>query len=624
MESAVMVEERAESVPLPETSPRKPILTSLPCPRLLAALLGAGFVYVSFYPLGLGWFSWIALVPLLFLVRARGRARNIYLAAWAGGLAFYWPVLQWMRVADYRMYFCWALLATYCSVYWPLGILLVRRLDRSTRLPLVITVPAVWVGLEYLRSFMFTGFPWYFLGHSQHAFLPLIQIADLGGVYAVSCLVAAANACIFEGLFTMPALRGLFDLEEPAFPSTRWLAPQAFTVFLVTTAVLFYGFWRLDQDQFKVGPRICLLQGNVDQRLRNDAALNPEARIKSIQQYKYLCKMAAQQQPRPDLVVWPETSLTAPWIDVSPRLPAEKLPRRWADEALESQELLQEWVKRWPANYLFGLNAFILDEDVKERRYDSALFVKADGQIGDRYDKIHRLPFGEYVPLRDWLPFMNVFAPYDYDYSIRSGDQQTRFKTGDYHYGVLICYEDTDSVLARNLVRKGADGPAVDFLVNMSNESWFDDTYEHEQHLAVCRFRAIECRRTLARAVNMGISAVIDGNGRVLKPRAVWQELAGKEDKKNATGAGENHAWEIAPDNGRFPELPPAQWARFKKVPGIVTADIPIDDRISVYAHVGDCLPVGCCLVVVGGLIAPRLSGRRRGESGRATTGAAT
>jgi apolipoprotein N-acyltransferase len=589
-------------------------------------------MYLSFYPLAWGWLGWVALVPLLCLVRSEARPRNIYFAAWLGGLAFFWPVLQWMRVADYRMYYSWAMLATYCSWYVPVAIFLLRRLDRRTNLPLVITVPVVWVGLEYLRSFLLTGFPWYYLGHTQHNLLPMIQIADLAGVYGVSCLVAAANAWFFELLYAQPGFRTLFRLHEPRAPAcvsrpphhsvaeetqatasgNRGLAFQGFSVFMLVVAALFYGFWRMDQVSFETGPRLALLQGNVDQRLRNDAAFNPNTRKQAIKDYRYLCAIAIRQDPAPDLVIWPETSFLIPWVAISPKLPAEQLPRAWAEEAVDTQNIMRHWTKDFPANYLFGVNSFVLNEHGKEVRYNSALLVKPDGQAGERYDKIHRLPFGEYVPLRDWLPFMKSFAPYDNDYSIRSGAQQTRFTLGDYRYGVLICYEDTDPVLARQLVSETDDGPAADFIVNMSNESWFDDTCEHEEHLALCRFRAIECRRTMARAVNMGISAVIDGNGRVLEPRSALQKLPQQAGAKVPGADPEYQAWDISPQDGAVPELPPARWAEFKKVPGVLSATIPIDRRTSLYAQFGDWLPQGAWIVLGLGLFAPHLRWRKR------------
>src|SRR3954470_174005 len=113
--------------------------------RLLAAgAVSAGLLLLAHFPAGQGYLAWVALVPLLPLVRAPLTARRCFLYAWCAGLLFFVPVLQWLRVADYRMYFTWAALSLICSFYAPAGVLLVRRLDRRTRLPLVVAVPAVW------------------------------------------------------------------------------------------------------------------------------------------------------------------------------------------------------------------------------------------------------------------------------------------------------------------------------------------------------------------------------------------------------------------------------------------------------------------------------------------------
>ena len=129
------------------------------------------------------------------------------------------------------------------------------------------------------------------------------------------------------------------------------------------------------------------------------------------------------------------------------------------------------------------------------------------------------MPFGEYVPLGDWLPFLQWLTPYEGPFGIDKGEKLARFKVAGHQFGVLICYEDTDPSLARRYLDTTEDGTPVDFLVNMSNDGWFDGSAEHEEHLAVSRFRAIECRRAMVRSVNMGVSAVIDGNGRVLQPK---------------------------------------------------------------------------------------------------------
>src|SRR5262249_54443303 len=155
--------------------------------------------------------------------------------------------------------------------------------------------------------------------------------------------------------------------------------------------------------------------------------------------------------------------------------------------------------KRWGTNVLMGLNSQVFEHDGKTRRYNSALLVEPTGKASARYDKIHCVPFGEYVPFKDALPILSRLAPYDYEYSGSQGREFTRFPLSSqdgqrsYHFGVVICYEDTDPVVSRPY--GGGDGrPAADFVFNISNDGWFDGTSEHDQHLAICRFRAVECR----------------------------------------------------------------------------------------------------------------------------------
>src|SRR5262249_28082869 len=156
------------------------------------------------------------------------------------------------------------------------------------------------------------------------------------------------------------------------------------------------------------------------------------------------------------------------------------------------------FAKRWHTNALVGLNTFVKVEGRKDKSYNSAVLWHKDGKPAGRYDKIHRVPFGEFVPFRDWVPWMDQFAPYDDDYGIEAGDGFVRFPLGDFSFGVLICYEDTDPDLARPYGREHEGQAPVDFLLNISNDGWFDGSAEHEEHLAICRFRAVETRRAVA------------------------------------------------------------------------------------------------------------------------------
>ncbi|MBV9126009.1 MAG: apolipoprotein N-acyltransferase, partial [Planctomycetes bacterium] len=562
-------------------------------PRLTAALASAGFLWLCYFPMAWGWLGWVALVPWLSLVRAPGSARRIYGSAWVCGLVFFLAILQWMRVADPRMYATWVGLALCCSLFLPVGLFLIRQLDRHTPLPLVVTVPVVWTALEFLRAHIGTGFPWYFLGHTQHAFLPIIQVSDLGGAYTVSFLVAAVNALFVEWLFGQRGWRALLSLPDEVGRTGRGnLTLHAAGVFLLVAAALGYGFWRLGQTDFAPGPRVTLIQGNLDQRLRNDAldSDDEKAQASMAEHYLQLTYQAVKQQPRPDLIVWPETSHPAGWRELSPHLvllaalsaaPPAPFPGNlpWMAGALANRPLWLRFLnyevihtaERCRTPVLFGVNAYTWEPD-RVSNYNAAILVEGDGRVVGRYDKIHRVPFGEYVPFKDWLPLMNKLAPYDFDYSIRPGERLTRFPLGPYHFGMVICYEDTVPTLARQYVGPAPGEPPIDFLLNISNDGWFDGTSEHEEHLAISRFRAVECRRAVGRAVNMGISALIDGNGRVIA-------------------------------------LPAATWSASKKIPGVVSAVVPLDRRPSLYARWGDWLPWSCWIGILLGFLVAAVPG---------------
>jgi apolipoprotein N-acyltransferase len=586
----------------PRSAPREVVTAAAPrsVPLLVPVLASAALLWLCFFPVGAGWLAWVALVPLLCLVRSPARARNIYLAAWIGGLVLYYTCIQWLQLADDRVlaqwgrlelkggHLTWSALAIYCSFYIPLAVFLLRRLDRRTGWPLTLTLPVVWTALEFIRAHLMTGFPWYFLGHTQHNFLALIQVADLGGAYVVSFAVAAVNGLVFEWLYTSPRLRSFFSLPERA--ACCPVTIQTAGVAGLLAAMLIYGAVRLGQEQFTDGPRVALIQGNFPQSLRNANTASEDERNKilddSALHFEKLSDQAAADTP--DLIVWPETSLSEGWYEI----PADAASWQPHEFMLRIANSL---TKRWKTSVLIGANAYnLLNEEEadgtrKRIPYNAAILLEpAPTPVVARYNKIHRVPFGEYVPLRDTFSFMNVLAPYDYDYSIHSGEELTRFPLGKYRFGMLICFEDSDPFLSRHYVHAGTavfdflprfvsgnmygkvpqadQAPNVDFLVNISNDAWFQGSSEHDEHLAICRFRAIECRRSVARAVNMGISAVVDGSGRVVA-------------------------------------LPGDTWAKSKSVAGVVTTAIPLDSRSSIYAMLGDWLPALCLGLFVGGMV---------------------
>jgi apolipoprotein N-acyltransferase len=639
--------------PLPQRRPWRGVLRLRPsevrsflfglrtAPRL--PLLSGILLCLCYFPIAWGWLAWVALVPLFVLVRRPAGGLHIFLSAWLAGLVFFVPILQWMRVADPRMYFTWIGLALYCSLYFPLAIGLLRLLDRRTRLPLVLTAPIIWTALEYLRAHFATGFPWYFVAHTQHDFLSVIQIADVTGAYGVTYLVVAVNAWLFECLCRLRRLREFLAIPEISV-SRRAFWIQGGLVAISLAIVLGYGFWRLGQNEFEPGPRVALIQSNLPQSLRNDATTTGgDPAEKMAAHNSNLSDIAIRQLPLPDLIVWPETSYPEYWIDVAKEVSEHDVPPEIASQRSQSRQLARDVSRLWPADVLMGLNSEIYVGDRRWRRYNSALLFR-NGQAVDRYDKIHRVPFGEYVPFRDWVPWMNALAPYDFDYSVSPGERFTRFvaKTnslrvdsvplkrffGESHgFGVVICYEDTDPSLARQYVQEDTDGLPVDFLVNISNDGWFKGTAEHEEHLAICRFRAVECRRAVARAVNMGVSAFIDGNGRVLRPTKgrvmrpdgttdEWDDkydalldwiLEGSDESvfARATRRVRDTLGLPSPARnvGEPKRLRVSEWRDFKNVAGVFTTHIPLDRRFSLYALWGDWLPISCWITLLAAIV---------------------
>jgi apolipoprotein N-acyltransferase len=538
----------------------------------LPAVVSSVLLWAAYFPLNLGSLGFIALVPWLALVRAPVSNKRRYFAAYIGGVVFFALATQWVRVAHPMMYMSWLGLSVVMPVFWLVALAVIRKLDRLG-VPLALAVPVAWVALEYCRMHFPTGFPfmkhlgayqmigfgWYFLGYTQHEFLAFIQVADIGGVYAVTFVVAAVNGAMTEVTLRLPPVLRALRWSEPvphACCAKSVSLGNAFAIVLCL-ANLAYGYARLSHAPFAEGPLVAAIQGNVSQG-------DKMARGGSLQQsYGRAFKTAYDQSPQPDIIIWPETCYWEDWFAVAPGVSRNTVPQKYERDLADAD---RHFRVHWKVPILFGLSGHEWDGE-RMWKFNSALLVRPESRDPVRYDKMHLVPFGEYVPLKDQLPFMAWFTPYKHDYSCRPGEQWTRFpltaKDGrPFTFGCLICYEDSDPYLARQYV---ATEP-VHFLVNTSNDGWFDGTEEHEQHLAICRFRAIESRRAVVRSVNMGISGVIDSDGRVVA-------------------------------------LPNAEWSQSKKTEAVVTARVPLDTRTSRYAQLGDWLPAACWLAVFSAIV---------------------
>jgi len=384
----------------------------------------AALLWGSFFPLNAGFLAWFAFVPMLLLVRAPIAPWKAAAATLIGGYAFNIVTMEWIRIADPRMYASWIALSFYCSLFFPVSLWLVRRLDRM-QLPLTLTFPLVWVPLEYFKSHFLTGFAWYLLGHSQHDYLPMIQITDLTGVYGISFLIAASNGLITE--LCLFAFRARLALPATLRPSR--LVLQATIVAALLAATVGYGYFRLRQGNFAEGPKVALLQSNLDQRMKNARMLGNQEGLDAISfMHKTMHDLTAEARSKHsgvDLMVWPETMCPHEWRCIEPAV--DSCPTAWQEMIQDRCDMVREIALFSRANVLLGINTMELTNSERDNRYNSALLIRKDGKPIGRYDKIHCVPFGEYVPMRKTMPFMSVFVPYDYDYSLTEGNKRTRF-----------------------------------------------------------------------------------------------------------------------------------------------------------------------------------------------------
>lgn len=554
----------------------------------LSGLASAVLLWLSFAPANLSPLAFLAPVPLLWCCIEQGqvaqRNRALYTTSFLGWLA----TLQWMRLGDMAMIPAWLALSLYLAVYAPLFVGLTRVAVWRFRWPLVLAAPAVWMGLEYARAHLLTGFAWYQLGHSQYRWLSLIQVSDVFGAYAVSGLVVMAGSSLLLVLTELKVLKtskaSTVAEDEAGYRQMIGCQRQIGLATGLFVVALGYGQWQLSRASFTPGPRAALIQCNFPASLQadpNDAAPIYNAHNK-------LTGLAVREQP--DLIVWPESMFRWPLFDVAPGMTNAELeqaapampPERWRDPTVK-QALENDSLKAGAA-LIYGAQTFVPKEG-KVQEYNSAVFVTPTNGVTNRYDKIHRVPFGEYLPLKETLPWLQMLTPYPPDWGLSAGTKAAVFEYKGWRLLPVICFEDTVPHLVRGLVSSASQGDVgqqVDVLVNLSNDGWFHGSSELDQHLVTSVFRAVECRTPLIRAVNTGISAFVDGNGAILDPEKFIDG-----DRQNRTSARDTAA---------------GDW--LKEISCAQVGTIPLDRRTSWYVAYGDWFGMTCGLVVLGLMIA--------------------
>jgi len=479
---------------------KQPINITRPAFACLSGLL----LTASFPVMGNGVVAWFALVPLLAVLRNLS-AFNGFQLGFLTGIVHYLTLLYWFvpflnTYGPFPMVMSMGvllLLSSYLAIYVGLFSMALTCVSMSIT-TLFFLVPTLWVSLEFIRSFLFSGFPWELLGHTQHNALHIIQISDIVGVYGVSFLILLSNGLLFF-------LYQHVTRQDRKGHKTGSKQLFAFTLIVggVIGVVWCYGAWRIHtlENRIALAPhkRVAIVQGNIDQTNKWD----PAYQISTIEKYLELSK--TEPKNRPDLIVWPETAMPFYFVN---HIPLTKM--------------VLQGIQSGATDTLLGSPAYT-QKAQQVQYYNRAFLVRSDGIVADSYDKAHLVPFGEYVPLKQWLPFLGKMVEHVGDFS--TGAVGDTLDWGEHKIGALICYEIIFPFLSRAAVQNGAE-----LLINITNDAWYGKTSAPYQHFSMAVFRAIETRRALVRSANTGISGFIDPIGRVISETPLFEDAMIGED----------------------------------------------------------------------------------------------
>ena len=438
----------------------------------IAAVFAGAAAPLAFSPVGWWPVSILACSLLFALWLFSSSTRSL----WRGfffGLGFFGVGISWVFVSIHyhgyvglglSLFLTVALIMVMALFPMLLGYLLGRYFPQgfevsATRYKLLLVFPSAWLLMEWLRGWFLTGFPWLSLGYSQTD-SPLAGLSPLVGVYGVSWAVAFSAALLLGLLFDKVgrvfylAMLALLWLVAAVSDATQWTSPSGAPI------------------------KVALLQGNIPQDLK----WHPDVRRPTIELYTEL----SRKHWDADLIVWPETALPAFYYE------AESFLEDFEIEARENE-----------TDLLIGM----LTLDEKGRHYYNTMMSL--GSERGQYHKDHLVPFTEYLPMKSLLGGLVAFMQVPMSDFSKGGSEQKPLKVANQYAGISICFEDAFGEEVINAL------PEATFLVNVSNDAWFDNSWAPPQHLQMARMRALETGRPMLRATNTGMTAIIDEKGEI-------------------------------------------------------------------------------------------------------------
>ncbi len=509
---------------------------------LILSCMSGIFLVLAFPTYDFSWLAFVGFVPLLYAITGK-RPIVAFSLSYVCGLIFFSGVFAWILSVPGYDFRHQAMIIPYLAIYFGvMGWIYSYVSGRLGIFAAFCTAPFIWVCLEFIRSNVsFLSLPWALLSHTQYRFHHLIQIASITGAYGISFFVFLINIALLSILLQVATKRrGVGVIKSQVFLGSFPLLVLSLSTALFIAGALFYGEMLLNTDPGDSTVRTSVLQGNIDREMKK----NPQKYDRFIMEtYTGMTREAFQDKP--DLIVWPEASTPG-----------------FVLKNLSLYQKMSVLIQEGNSYFLVGSAEYakFITPEVAEKREvgNTALFFSPAGKVLGQYLKINLVPFGEYVPLKDIVPWpSSIVPPSKKEVKEIPGREFTLFSMKDTEFGVLICWEVVFPDLFRQFVKNGAN-----FMINISNEGWFGDTAAPHQMVAINVFRAVENRIAVARSANTGISCFFDPFGRI-------------------TGR-------VVDENGKD-----------TFIKGFLTQDIPLMYKRTFYTKYGDIFAYGCIVVSI-------------------------
>ncbi|HDQ15105.1 MAG TPA: apolipoprotein N-acyltransferase [Sediminispirochaeta sp.] len=521
---------------------------------LLYALAQPSFVSLQ----GWGFLSFIALIPLWSIITRHSLFWGVFY-----GLSF--SILQtlistyWMGTFSLITLQLVVLLYSLEHLFFFLFLLLIaKRLAK----PHLWFIPVFWVLFDFVRTQGFLGYPWGMIGSSLYNYTTLIQIASLGGIYAVSLFVLLTNGLLLESLrqawprfFTGHSQHLTEGYLRRGLAGPRSSRSPALLLLALWTGVILFGALSIRSWEDSTADetvRIALIQQNSDPR-RSDYR-------ESFDKLARLSRQALMEKP--DLVAWPETAFV-------PNIRKWGAMERGTNSLTRLVHEFRDFQRELGVFLVTGNDDYIEEPDgegeLTRNHFNSSVFFSDGGERLATYHKMHLVPFSEYFPYRDQMPWVYKILK-DFDLHLwEKGDEAVVFHHPEFSFITPICFEDSFPGEIQRFVAQGAE-----LILNLSNDYWSMTEVQGQQHFSNSLFRAVENRRPLARATTSGLTAAVSPTGEILDTLPYYQE-------------------------------------------GLLIVDLPVDpETSSLYLRWGNWLIVVLALVVLAALASSFAPSRRR------------